>query len=521
MKKHSICFFTLCLVVMLSACSNESQQQSDRSTEAPETAVRESVIIANAAEPDCFFPGHTSLATNMDEVPILHNIYETPIKLMPDGSKEPLLAESWEISEDGRDYTLYLRQDVTFHDGNPMTAEDVAFSLDVNSSTALGKTLMINYDYSEVIDEYTVVVHLTDPYGPFLNSLASRFALIFEKALYEKVGEDGYNNNPIGTGPYKLVERVGGDHVTLEVNEAYWDGAPDIKHITYRIMTDVNTQMLALENGEIDVLLNANLSPLLRLPDNSDVTWSTCEASSIASILFNCAKGVASDINFRKAVQHAIDKEEIVLAVYEGMATTGDIFMTPAFSGRPDDADITKIEYDPDKAKKYLAQSNYNGEEFVIVVPSGSRDESAAQIVQGQLLEIGINCQINALDAASFAALTSYGTGEFGAVQRAGGVSVLDADGLYTYFNRKVLGGNRYNMGCYTDELESLLDQGRVETDPEKRKALYTQACNNIIDNAYQVVLYYDLSIVAFNKALKGVEPRALTGLYYFNDWSW
>lgn len=316
------------------------------------------------------------------------------------------------------------------------------------------------------------------------------------------------------------MERVAGNHITLESNKDYWGGEPPIKHITYRIMTDANTQMLALENGEIDVLLNANLTPLMQLPDDSSVKWSICEASSIATIAFNCAKGVAADVNFRKAVQCAIDKEEIVLGVYEGLATVGDIFVAPSFSGRPKTADVIKVAYDPEQAKKYLAQSNYHGEDFMIAVISGSRDEAAAQIVQGQLLEVGIKCSVNALDAASFAALTYYGTGNFGAYQRAGGISILDADGLYTYFNRKVL-GTRYDMGCYNDELEGLLDAGRVEIDPQVRKDIYAQACNNIIENAYRVVLYYDLSIVAFNKDMQGVEPRALTGLYFFNDWSW
>ncbi len=482
--------------------------------------VKDTVTVACAAEPDCFFPFHSSLNTNMDEVPILHNVYESLIKLGPDNSHEPLLATSWEISDDGCTYTLHLRDDVYFHNGDKMTAEDVEFTLDNTGHTSAGMAQLANYDDTEIIDENTVAIHLTDPYGPFLNALCGRFALIVNKSLYEEIGEDAYNEAPVGTGPYKFVSRVSGDRITLEANEDYWGGAPAIKNVIFAVLSDTNTQMISLENGDIDVLINGNIGALSKLQSDK-VTWATQNASSIDNLKFNCNKGPAADINFRKAVQCGINKEDVNIGVYEGMATIGDIQIAPGFSGRPDDGTFKVVEYDPEKAKEYLAASNYNGEEFKIVTIAGTKDESAAQIIQGQLIELGINCTVNAVDSSSYSATVEQ-SGDFGASLRFGGVSVLDADGLfYQYHSKSLLVNGKYDAGVCSDELDGKLQEARVEVDPEKRKLIYAEACDIITDNAYGACIYYDVNACAYNKALTGVVPRSLTGLYFFNDWSW
>lgn len=482
--------------------------------------VKDVVKVACAAEADAFFPWHSKLSTNMDEVPILHNVYESLIKLGPDNSHEPLLATDWKVSEDGCTYTLTIRDDVYFHNGEKMTVEDVEFSLDNAGHTSAGSAQLANYDDTEIIDDHTVAVHLTSPYGPFLNALAGRYALVVDKSYYEAVGEDGYNENPIGTGPYTFTERVSGSHIVLDANENYWGGVPAIKQVRYQVMTDTNTQMISLENGDIDVLINANVSSLMKLASDK-VEWATNPASSIDNLKFNCNEGPAADVNFRKAVLYGINKEDVNIGVYEGQATVGDIPAAPGFSGRPDDGTFQVVEYDQEKAKEYLAQSDYNGEEFEIVCVSGTRDESVAQIVQGQLMAIGINCTVSAVDSASFKSITEQ-TGDFDASLRFSGVSVLDADGMYYQYHRDyAIGAGIYYYGNSNDELCQLLDEARVAVDPEARKQLYAKANDVIVENAFGACILYELNACAYNSSLKGVVPRSLTGLYFFNDWSW
>jgi peptide/nickel transport system substrate-binding protein len=474
--------------------------------------------VAAAAEPDSFFPFDPNSGTNMDEVPILHNVYETPIKLMPDGSHEPLLATEWSISEDGKDYTFKLREDVYFHNGKKMTAEDLAFSLDGAANISAGRIQLANYLKTEVVDGNTVVVHLSAPFAPFLNAIAGRYALVVDKDYFEKVGIPGYQAAPIGTGPYKFMERRSGDHITLAANESYWNGAPPIKNITYKFMTDGNTQMLALENDEADVLLNANITQVMQLPKDGVIKWEATEASSIQSLVINCAKGPGADKNFRKALQCGINKQELILGVMEGMADPIDIFMAKSFSGRPDDGAYKTVPYDIEKAKEYLKTSGYRGEEFLILTPAGGKDEQAAQIVQGQLIELGINCTLSAVDAVSYMQVYAYGTGEFGAAIRATGVSLVDADGLWMVYQSDIL-DTSYDRGVHSEKMDELLVLGRVSTDPEKRKAIYAEISDIVTEEAYQIMLFCNLSVVAYNKDLKGVVPRMLTGLYFFNDW--
>ena len=481
---------------------------------------RDSVTIACAAEPDCFFPYHTSLRTNMDEVPILHNVYETPIKFAVDGTHQPLLATSWDVSDGGRTYTLHIRDDVYFHNGRKMTAEDVAYSITLGGRLPDGGAQLANFVSATALDDTTVEIKLSAPYGPFLNALAGRYALVVDKELFEKIGVEGYNKAPVGTGPYTFVSRASGSKIVLKANEKYWNGKPSIDAVNYQIMTDANTQIISLENNDIDVLIQANVGALTRVDENR-VKWLSTEASSLCNMEFNLNKGPGKDLNFRKALQAGINKEEINIGVYEGHGTVADIQMCPSFSGRPDNGTFKVVSYDPEQAKKHLAESSYNGEEFTIITVAGTRNETAAQIIQGQLIELGVNCTVNAVDAPSFDALR-LNEGSYGANIRAGGVSVLDADGLfYQYHSAYRLQPGLYDAGVCSPEMDELLTRGRTEPDPEKRKEIYAQVNDLIVDNALGVCLFYEVNACAFNPALKGIAPRALTGLYFYNDWNW
>lgn len=481
------------------------------------------LVVGSAEEPSCFYPTHSSLSPNMKDVPILANVYETLVKLMPDGSREPLLAESWEVSEDGKDYTMHLRKNVTFHNGNEFNAEDVKYTLDTEAPLSGGQSMLVNYESTEIIDDHTVVIHLSDPYGAFLNGLASRWALIVDKETAEEIGEEAYNESPIGTGPYKLVNRVAGDHMELEAYDGYWGGVPSITSVTYKILSDPNSQILALENGEIDALLDASLSPLLKLSPDSGITYKTTNAANIQALSLDCSNGPAKDLNFRKALQCGINKDDIVQAIYSGQASTADSYVAPEFSGHPDEGTYPNVTYDPEKAKKYLEESNYNGEEFKLLTVAGTKNEVAAQVVQGQLTELGINCSLNAVDSPTYFNVYMEGDGSgFDGALRAGAVSSLDADCLYRMFSTEVAASaGRYNAGISSPELDELLLAGRTEPDETKRKEIYGKILTVISDNALQVPLYYDLSIVAYNSDLNGVVPRPLTGLYFYNEWSW
>lgn len=538
MKRFMALVLAMLMLFTLVACSsntnsggNTGSENSSNNGSANSDAVnngsvaaakKESIVVVAGAEPDSFVTFNPDNVAQSDEFPVLHNIYETLFKRTADGVVEPLLAKSYEISEDGTEYTIHLRDDVCFSNGQKMTAADVAFSYNINGNFPSAAALWGNYDYTEAVDEYTVKVHLTAGYFPIVNTFCSRYGLIYSEAYYNEVGIQGYSDNPVGTGPYVMTERVSGDHIQLDYNEEYWGSEPTYKHITMRFMSDTNTQMMALESGEADVIINANLSQCLKLDENK-YGYSITDGAVIQHLRLNCTKGLCKDINFRKALQYALDREQINLGVFEGMATIVNCYGNPSFTGYPDDGTYTPVpDRDLEKAKEYLAAANYNGEEFVILTPAGSKNETAAQIIQGQLIEAGINATVSALDSVTYGAATDYGTGDFNAVVRAGTVSTISMDGIYLYFNgdqMAKMSSNQYRWIEPDEQFTELTNTARATTDEAKLKGIYAKVSSIVNENVWTIPIYSEVCVAAFNKDVENVVPGALQGLYYFNDW--
>ena len=183
-------------------------------------ADKSDIVVAVDADVDTLHP--TDFSTTV-ELGVLNQIYDTLLYYSPDGTKdpEPRIAESYEISDDGLDYTFHLRDDVTFHDGTPVTADDVVFSIELYKASEYQGSQISMLSSVEATDEHTVVCHLDAPYSPFLQGICS--PMIASKAYYES-SEDDFVNNPIGSGPYKFVSRAKGSNIKLEANEDYYRG---------------------------------------------------------------------------------------------------------------------------------------------------------------------------------------------------------------------------------------------------------------------------------------------------------
>lgn len=482
------------------------------------------VVIGVAAEPDAFFICHSVNGTNMDECPVIHNIYDTLVRRNPDGTYTGLLATEWSVSDDGLSYTFKIRPGVKFSDGSDLTLEDIVFSLNTSAASKAGQAQLLNYDYAEAVGEDTVVVHLKSAYAGFINAIVNRYGLIFSKSYYEKVGEDGYNDAPIGTGPYKFVEHVSGAHVKVTANEHYWGEKPAITDVVYRVVSDINTQMIALENKEIDVLLNANISPLLKLDPNGQITYQIASSAQSTAYTINTTPSQATaDINLRKAIAYAINREEINFGAYENMTTIATCGLPYGFNGRPEEGTFDYYTFDWNKAKEYLAASNYNGAEVKIVTIAGTKDEIVSQIVQGQLINLGINCTLAAVDAGTYNDYINN-SGDYALALRSSSSSLMDAD-MYSFaFKEDILVTPKYDRGWsehFTTTMKELLNAGRIETEMSARQELYRQATQLLFDECIQVPVVYGMNVVAYNRDLAGIEPSSLVGIYYIYDWSW
>ena len=476
---------------------------------------KDTAILATSDEPYRFFAQSKQSCSGADNL-VLSNVYDCLLRLEPDGSLTPALAESYEVSEDGLTYTFHLRKGVLFHNGMEMKAEDVKFTFDYGFEGPIGTALFCNFKECNIVDDYTVEVTLTSPFAAFPYGVASRLGGVACKAYFDEVGDDEYVKNPIGTGPYKFVEWISGDHTTLVANENYWKGEPAIKNIIIQVVADTNTQILGLQNGDYDVVRNPAIDVCTRLEGTDGVTWDSALSTGRITLYLNDWTGPCKDVNFRKAVQYAINKEDINFAVYAGRSVALDVDMCPNYGGYVTVADGVKaVEYDEDTAAKYLAESGYNGEEFPISVCSGTALESAAKIIQAQLLEIGINCTINATDYQTYSSQWANRTYEAYLLNNLS--SLVDADGMYT--------GHRLDRDAWEDrvfardgEISELLLAGRA-AQGDDRIPYYVEACNIVIEEAYDVPLVNDLSTVAFRDNMDGVHAHCL-GNFYFGDWS-
>lgn len=498
-------------LLALSGCA--STQEERRGLDGGET----SVILATSGEPLRFYALSEEGCAGDDNL-VLSNVYDCLTFLEPDGSISPGLAESWELSEDGLCYTFHLRRGVLFHNGAEMTAEDVKFTFDKGAAGPLGAGLFVNFKSCEIVDDYTVKICLTAPYAGFLYGVASRLGGICCKAYYDEVGDEGYLEAPIGTGPYKLEEVINGEKLVLRANDDYWRGEPAVKEVTIAIVPNVSTQMIGLENGDYDAVRNPPIDSCTHIKPGGDITWTYADSTGrITLYLAVWGWRPGEDANFRRAVQCGIDKEEVNEGANSGCATILDIDMCPIYAGCPTQG-IETVDFDAEKARGYLEASSYAGESFEILCQSGTACETVAKIVQSQLIELGIRAEVTAVDSSTYTQLQLAGS--YDAVIREQLSSMVDADGASTFFNTTP--GYAYTKNCKyprAEEIFPLFVQGR-ELQGEAREPYYAEACNIITEEAYLVPLYNGLVAVAYNAALQGVEAHCL-GTYNFYRWSW
>ncbi len=330
-------------------------------------------------------------AQAIDEVTYA-NVFEGLTRFGPDGSVLPALAESWVIAPDGLSWEFKLREGVTFHDGTPFTAEDVAFSIEramADDSTNAQKQLFEGINSVNVLDDYAVEIGLDAPKGSLLFNLAWGDAVMVSPASAESNA-----SNPVGTGPFKFSEWVQGDHVELVRNPDYWGEAPKLESVEFRFISDPTAAFAAMMAGDVDAFpvfpAPENLAQFEADPRFSVIVGST-EGETILAI--NNGREPFSDIRVREAIAHAIDRQEIIDGAMFGYGTPIGTHFAPH---NPAYLDLTGMsEHDPEKAKTLLAEAGYpDGFSTTLMLPPPTYARRGGEIVAAQLREVGIDAEI-------------------------------------------------------------------------------------------------------------------------------
>lgn len=451
-------------------------------------------------------------------------VYRDPIS----GSYEPLLALDWEWTNPTT-MDLTLREGVTFHDGTDFGPEDVAYTLNYVSDPANEsqlQTLTGWIDRVEVTGDTTVRIHAKAPTPAALEYITGTMP-IFPEGHYDDApevpGADGTRRDsgavaPVCTGPYEMTEFNPGESLTLTKNDAYFSdspkGMPQVGTMVFRTIKDPETQIAELVTGGVDWIWGVpteNVDLLASMEGIEVVAAPTLRMSflELDAAGRSGADGPMTDPRVRKAIAHAIDREAIVTNLVGEGARVLPSFCTPAQFGC--DTDVTQYDYDPEKARALLAEAGYQDG---LTLPFWSyRDRPYAEAILNYLREVGIETNLNFVQWGALRPALAGGEVEMGNLTW-GSNGVLDVAASTGYYFD---GGE---MDYARDaEVTSWLEEAEVETDPEARKALYSQALNRIADEAYKVPLFLYARTYGFNSEFDYPITDDELAHFYLGSW--
>jgi peptide/nickel transport system substrate-binding protein len=455
---------------------------------------------------------------------IIASVTENLLFRGPDGKLVPWLAESWAPSADGRSVTFKLRHDVRFHDGTPFNAEAVKFNFDriVDPKFKAGgaRAQLAGYAGSKVLDEFTVQVSFETPYAPFLAySAAGTLSMVSPKSVRE--GGDLVHTRPIGSGPFMMKEYVAKDHATMVRHPAYTRKAPWSDHagpamldaVVWKFVPEMGTRVTTLETGETQGIYFVPAQALPRLEKNSAIRIEKMPWPGVPRIwLLNTTRPPTDDVRVRRAINYAVDKDAFLATVFKGLALKAFAPLTAVMLDDP--ALRQTYPFDPGKAKALLGEAGWQPGPDGIRTKGGTRlqvllnaieygggPEPTAQIIQAALLDVGIDLKLKTQARPPWYE-DNYRCATNGPVMF---LRASDPDGVYSLFHSSLVGAN-FNWSCVKNgKLDQMLEQGRREHDPAKRRAVYLAIEKLALDEALTVPLLDDLAVWGFRANVERV----------------
>jgi peptide/nickel transport system substrate-binding protein len=485
------------LVVVLLAVLLAGLGISFTNAQSQEPVYGGTLIVSTDTEPPGLDP--TTIAAAATDRITYNNIMQGLVRIDRYGNIVPAIAERWEISKDGLEYTFYLRNNVKFHNGRLLTAKDVKFTFERAMNPATGVPLpKLFEDISkvEVVDDLTVKFMLKRVNANFLFYLAQGDSVIVAEEEVEKL-----KSHPIGTGPFKFVEWVRGDHITLERFEDYYgtdaegNKLPYLDKVIFKFIPDPAVAVAALEAGDIDVIGYAGIVPE-RVPEiAADPRFKVLEGLTTTDVILstNNSRPPFNDKAIRRAMCHAINREELIETAMYGFGIPIGSHASPL---DPFYLDMTWVcEYNPEKSKKLLAIAGYpNGFKATLKLPIPyAYAVRSGEVIKDQLAQVGIDLEIEMIEWGRWLSevfkeanydLTVIGHAE-----------PFD---IYIYANPNYY--FRYN----NPEVQELIKQGEATVDLEARKLIYWRIQWIIADDAVNGFLFNLPLLTAMKKEIEG-----------------
>ena len=485
------------------------------------------LVVGQIAEPKSLDP---DAVTAVNDFRIVFNIYDGLVRYKHGTLEvEPALAKSWDISDDGLNYTFHLRDGVKFHDGTPFNAEAVKFKFDrmLNEDSEYADTgpfplafFFSAVDKVEVVDDLTVKFTLNEPYAPFMSNLAYTPGLIISPTAVKEYGKD-VGRHPAGTGPFKFAEWQSNTRVVLEKNPDYWDGAAKLDAVIYRPITDANTRVAEMLSGGVDLLTEVPPDNVKTFKDDANFEIYTQDTPQIWFLILNAKEGPMADKRVRQAVNYAINKQSMVDNVLQGTATVAAGPVPPAFNWAHDDA-LKPYPYDPEKAKELIKEAGKEGAEVVFYVTEGGSSMldpvPMGTAIQADLEAVGLKVKIETYEWNTFLGKVNPGL-EGKADMAEMSWTTNDPDTLPFLALRTDAWPDKggFNSGYYSNpKVDALLEQARKATDQATRGKLYKEMEDIVYDDAPWAFVANGNQIAAASARVKdfSLEPSAFLLLH-------
>lgn len=447
-------------------------------------------------------------SVSTEDYRVYANIFDTLIKVDKAGKIIPSLASSWTISKDGKTYTFNLRKGIKFHNGIELKASDVVFTFERAQKSPYMAEQIAEVGKVKAIGDYVVQVNLKNVYAPFLLSLD-----IIDILSQKTVNAEGANfgEKPIGTGPYKFVSHSIGQKVILVRNDSYFKGKAPIKNVEFKVITDENTALIALQTGEVDFSYSIPVISKQTVANDSKLAIHEFDGLNLTYVLMNNKVKPFNNVLVRQAMNYAIDKNSIILVAEEGMAkATQSIFSKDVFGY----SDIKGYTYDPAKAKALLTKAGYPNGFKVTFKTMDSAYEKAAERIQEDLRKIGVTVSIVSGEKNAFIQDLVKGNYEMGNISCSLG---KDAD----FYGIVFKSGEQANFSRYSNpKVDNLFKIGKATTDIKKRLKTYADVAQLISNDAVIVPLYYPETMFVGKSDLKIglIDP---VGIVYVYEMSW
>ncbi len=509
------CAGALAIAGMLMACGprgNVQQQHDDR------------LVVARASDATNLDPAR---ASDIESLEVAEQVFGRLVRFAAGRLEpEPDLATRWSVSPDGMVWTFDLRPHVSFHDGTPFDADAVVFSFE--------RQIVVDHPFHELdfvwarsyqnikqvkaLSPLRVQFQIDRPYAPFLANLAIGPAAIVSPTAVRKWGPK-FGRHPVGTGPYRFLEWIPGDRITLERFDDYWDQAARIRYLVLLMLPDARQRMQALESGAADIIqqLAPDDIPLVRL--DPDLRLVSAPSALVAYLALNTQRRPLDDPRIRQAIAHAIRRDDLVRYVYQGLATVAVGPLPPnVWSAR---GDLVTFAFDPERARTLLAEAGFSGaiaRPLKLYVPSVPRQyvpapDRVASVVRSCLGEVGLPIEIVTREPGELQRALWAGehdlalAGWFGANGDPDNFlyNLLDSD--------NTTGGHPSNISFYSNAwFHDIIGMAQRVTDRTERERLYSQAQAMVANDAPWVPLAHPMVMFATRSAIRGlvVQPSAM-----------